>query len=92
MPAPESRRPRTIAHGGGHALPTLAEGNSRALKISGALTGVYFAVELGIGLCRGLAAAHRHGVLHRDIKLANAILSETPAAFALSRARVMEGS
>jgi serine/threonine protein kinase/formylglycine-generating enzyme required for sulfatase activity len=34
-------------------------------------------LELGIGLCRGLAAAHRHGVLHRDIKLANAILSET---------------
>ncbi|WP_276082564.1 nSTAND1 domain-containing NTPase [Nannocystis punicea] len=34
-------------------------------------------LELAIGLCRGLAAAHRHGVLHRDIKLANAILAET---------------
>ena len=34
-------------------------------------------LELGIGLARGLAAAHRHGVLHRDIKLANAVLSET---------------
>ncbi|TQF13161.1 SUMF1/EgtB/PvdOfamily nonheme iron enzyme [Myxococcus llanfairpwllgwyngyllgogerychwyrndrobwllllantysiliogogogochensis] len=31
---------------------------------------------LGIGLARGLAAAHRCGVLHRDIKPANAILSE----------------
>jgi serine/threonine protein kinase/formylglycine-generating enzyme required for sulfatase activity len=34
------------------------------------------ALELGIGLARGLAAAHRQGVLHRDIKLANAMLSE----------------
>jgi len=34
------------------------------------------ALELGIGLARGLAAAHRMGVLHRDIKLANAILGE----------------
>ncbi|MFY2562497.1 protein kinase domain-containing protein [Corallococcus terminator] len=31
---------------------------------------------LGLGLARGLAAAHRCGVLHRDIKPANAILSE----------------
>ncbi len=34
-------------------------------------------LDLGVGLARGLAAAHRHGVLHRDIKLANALLSET---------------
>src|SRR4051812_44033028 len=26
------------------------------------------ALELGVFLARGLAAAHRHGVLHRDIK------------------------
>lgn len=31
---------------------------------------------LGLGLSRGLASAHRRGVLHRDIKLANAILSD----------------
>ena len=34
------------------------------------------ALELGIGLARGLAAAHRQGVLHRDIKLANVMLSD----------------
>jgi serine/threonine protein kinase len=36
-----------------------------------------FALEIAVGLARGLAAAHRRGVLHRDIKPANAILSDT---------------
>lgn len=34
------------------------------------------ALELGIGLARGLATAHRQGVLHRDIKLSNAVVAE----------------
>jgi formylglycine-generating enzyme required for sulfatase activity len=33
--------------------------------------------EIAIGLARGLAAAHRQGVLHRDLKPANAIVSDT---------------
>jgi serine/threonine protein kinase/formylglycine-generating enzyme required for sulfatase activity len=33
-------------------------------------------VHIGVRLGRGLAAAHRRGVLHRDLKLANAILDE----------------
>src|SRR5262249_5162968 len=34
------------------------------------------ALALGVGLSRGLGAAHRRGVLHRDIKPSNAILTE----------------
>jgi formylglycine-generating enzyme required for sulfatase activity len=33
-------------------------------------------LALGVGLARGLAAAHRQGVFHRDIKPSNALLTE----------------
>ena len=33
-------------------------------------------VEIGVALSRGLAAAHRRGVLHRDIKPSNAMLTD----------------
>ncbi len=37
-------------------------------------------VKIGIGLARGLASAHRAGVLHRDIKPANVVISEDDEA------------
>jgi formylglycine-generating enzyme required for sulfatase activity/tetratricopeptide (TPR) repeat protein len=38
------------------------------------------ALDIGIDLARGLAAAHRHGVLHRDIKPGNAIVDKSGQA------------
>lgn len=34
-------------------------------------------LQIGLGLCAGLKAAHASGVLHRDVKPANAILAES---------------
>lgn len=37
-------------------------------------------LRIALGLCAGLAVAHKSGVLHRDVKPANAMLSETGEA------------
>jgi serine/threonine protein kinase/formylglycine-generating enzyme required for sulfatase activity len=37
-------------------------------------------LDIALGLARGLAAAHRCGVLHRDVKPANAILADDGSA------------
>ena len=51
-------------------------------------------LKLAVGLARGLACAHRQGVLHRDIKLANAMRSEAGEVKLLdfSLAKLLEGA
>ena len=47
----------TAGHGsGGHAPPVVGSDSSKALKITAGLTGVYFLVELGIGIYTGSVA------------------------------------
>jgi len=52
------------------------------------------ALEIALDLARGLAAAHRRGVLHRDVKPPNAILTEEGRAKLLDfgLATVMDGA
>lgn len=47
---------RTISQGIGHHMPSLNEENARALKITSWLTGVYFVIELGLGIYSGSVA------------------------------------
>src|ERR1044071_9579109 len=51
-------------------------------------------LEIALDLARGLAAAHRCGVLHRDVKPANAVLSDDGRAKLLDfgLARVVDAS
>lgn len=54
MQTPPSSRPGSAGHA--HVMPTATAENARALKISGWLTGIYFFIELGIGLWTGSVA------------------------------------
>ncbi|TMQ10110.1 MAG: hypothetical protein E6J91_27775 [Deltaproteobacteria bacterium] len=52
------------------------------------------ALKIGIGLARGLGAAHRRGVLHRDIKPANIMLGDDdgPKLLDFGLAKIMSGT
>ena len=45
-----------MASHSGHMMPSREGANTRALKIAGWLTGIYFFVELGIGIWTGSIA------------------------------------
>ncbi len=45
-----------MAAHGGHMMPSQDGANTRALKIAGWLTGIYFFFELGIGIWTGSIA------------------------------------
>ncbi len=50
-----TEQPKPAGHSG-HALPKATTENARALKITGWLTGIYFFIELGIGIWTGSVA------------------------------------
>ncbi len=84
----EARAAARIQHPNVVAVHRVGELNNRPYLITEYVRGQNLAelslplpwtrvLELAISLARGLAAAHSQGILHRDIKLANVVLSES---------------
>jgi tetratricopeptide (TPR) repeat protein/predicted Ser/Thr protein kinase len=54
----------------------LVEGQSLAARIAGRPLPVPEALDLAIQICEGLSAAHEKGIIHRDIKSANILVTQ----------------
>ena len=71
----------------------LVEGESLRQKISEGALPVRKAVDLGVQIARGLAAAHESGIVHRDLKPENVVLSKDGRAkildFGLAKQRTV---
>ena len=52
-------------------------GESLADRLKGGAMPVEEAVEVVLGVCRGVSACHRLGIIHRDVKPGNVFLCET---------------
>lgn len=62
---------------GEHIVMEYVEGVALARLLSGAGLGLGFAVAIAAELADGLAQAHRKGILHRDLKTENVIITPT---------------
>ncbi|MBN80503.1 MAG: hypothetical protein CMJ70_10220 [Planctomycetaceae bacterium] len=66
----------TEAEGVHYAVMEFARGNTLDDHLANGPISRNDAVELATGMARGLAAAHRAGIVHRDIKPSNVFLTE----------------
>jgi eukaryotic-like serine/threonine-protein kinase len=61
--------------GAPYIVTELLEGETLAARLRGAGLTARTAVELGVQVTQGLAAAHERGIIHRDLKPANIFLT-----------------
>ena len=59
-----------------HVVTELLEGRSLREVMSGGPLSVHRAVEIGIQIAKGLAAAHAKGIIHRDLKPGNVFVTK----------------
>jgi len=61
-------------HGVSYLVTELLEGETLRKRLTGSPLPVREAVDIGVGIADGLAAAHGKGIIHRDIKPENVFL------------------
>ena len=62
--------------GAPYIVTELLEGETLAARLRGAGFTARAAVELGVQIAQGLAAAHEKGIVHRDLKPGNVFLTQ----------------
>jgi serine/threonine protein kinase len=75
----------TAADGTPFIVMELLEGESLAERLRRGPLSEGEAIELGVQICRGLAVAHDHGIVHRDLTPSNVFLCRTATGKPLAK-------